>query len=42
MTEWHPKMTRELIPGRSVHDWDGVLGTLTTVEEADAPGMPGP
>lgn len=35
MTEWHPKMTRELLPGRSVHDWDRVLGTLMRI------GLPG-
>jgi hypothetical protein len=35
VTEWHPKMTRELLPGRSVHDWDRIHGTLTRI------GLPG-
>jgi hypothetical protein len=35
MTAWHPNMTCELLPGRSVHDWDRVLRTLTRI------GVPG-
>ena len=35
MAEWHPKMTRELLPDRSVHDWDRVLGILMRI------GLPG-